>query len=304
MPNATVLAVASIILMVQPPNGRVPVLVAGLAVMLAVNLVLMRRAFAPLGRLTGLMRRIDPLQPGERLPEFGGSEEVVLLAEAFNEMLDRLESERRESGLRALAEREDERRTLAAELHDDIGQNLTAIALQLDRLADRVSDDHREEIAAVREAVSGTIEQTRGLARALRPEALDALGLVPALANLAQRLSHQTGVRIERDMRRDLPPLSPEAELVLYRIAQESLTNALRHAAAARVTLTLRSDGQRVDLRVADDGAGVETVNGSGGSGIRTMRERALSVGGRLIIGPAGPAGGTEVHFSMEADGA
>ena len=299
VPNATVLAVASVVLMVQPANGRVPVLVGGLLVMLGVNLALMRRAFAPLGRLTSLMRRIDPLRPGERLPVLGGSSEVTLLSQAFNDMLDRLESERRDSARRSLSEREAERREIAAELHDELGQTLTAIALQVDRLGDQVPDARRAELREVRDAVLGTVEETRRLARKLRPEALDALGLVPALTNLSHRLTHQTGIQIIRRIDRDLPPLDPEAALVLYRVAQESLTNAIRHARADCVEIDLHARDGAVVLSIGDNGVGIDSANGAG-TGIRAMRERALLVAGHLRIAPRANGRGTEVRLELE----
>ena len=129
IPNAIVLGTACVVLMVQPPNGRVPVLVAGLAVMLAVNVLLLRRAVTPLVRLTELMRRVDPLAPGKRIPPTGPPSEVTVLAEAFNAMLDRLEDERSASGRRALSEAEAERRRIAAELHDLVGHSLTVVLL-------------------------------------------------------------------------------------------------------------------------------------------------------------------------------
>src|SRR4051794_384874 len=135
VPNAAVLLGAGIVLMIQSANGRVVALAGGLAVLLTVNLVLMRRAFAPLAHLAGLMNVIDPLEPGRRLPALGPESEVTQLTEAFNRMLDRLETERRESGFRALVAEEAERRRVAAELHDEIGQRLTALLLQIDRLA-------------------------------------------------------------------------------------------------------------------------------------------------------------------------
>jgi HAMP domain-containing protein len=129
-----VLAAAALVLHLEPANGRIPAIGGGVAMMLVVNLVLMRRAVTPLERLTDLMRRVDPLRPGERIPAPRAESEVSVLSQTFNEMLDRLEAERREGLHRALSEREAERRRVADELHDQIGQNLTALALQLDRL--------------------------------------------------------------------------------------------------------------------------------------------------------------------------
>ena len=110
VPNAAVLLGAWVVLTIQPANGRILVLAAGLVVLLTVNLILMRRAFAPLARLTALMDEIDPLQPGRRLPPLGPASEVTRLTDAFNRMLDRLETERRESAMRALAAEAAERR--------------------------------------------------------------------------------------------------------------------------------------------------------------------------------------------------
>src|ERR687892_2350304 len=95
VPNACVLVVACVVLIVEPANGRIVSLVGGLAIMLAVNLLLMRRAFAPLTRLMATMNRVDPLHPGERVPVVGPSSEVTVLAREFNAMLDRIETERR-----------------------------------------------------------------------------------------------------------------------------------------------------------------------------------------------------------------
>ncbi|MFP5363487.1 MAG: histidine kinase [Thermoleophilia bacterium] len=302
VPNATVLAVACVVLIVEPANGRVPALVGGLTMMLGVNLLLMRRAVTPLTRLTALMRRVDPLHPGERIPLLGPSSEVTVLVEAFNDMLDRLEAERRDSGLRALNEREVERRRLADELHDQIGQTLTAIALHVGRLLDRAPPELRGDTVAVRDAILATIDDVRALARQLRPEALDALGLVPALTTLVDRLAQQTGIRFERNLDRDLPPLGADAELVVYRVAQEAMTNAIRHAGAARIAVSLQGADGAVALEVRDDGCGIDAAAGGDGSGLRTMRERALTVGGKLTIG-AGDARGTCVRLAVKAAG-
>ena len=302
IPNATVLAVACVVLMVQPANGRVPALVGGLLVMLAVNFALITRAVRPLVRLTALMQAVDPLIPGERIPIPRQRSEVAVLAEAFNEMLDRLERERRDSGLRALSERERERRRIAAELHDQIGQTMTAIALQLDRICAHAPNGLHEECRDARDALLAGVEDVRRLARDLRPEVLDALGLVPALTSLAERMSRQTGIPIERELQRELPELGDDAQLVVYRVAQEALTNAVRHAQAGHIALRLRARDGSVVLSIGDDGTGVGGAKGSAGGGIRTMRERALSIGADLRI-ESRPASGTVVRLELPVDG-
>ena len=294
VPNATALCAACVILIVEPANGRIVALGGGLLTILAVNLVLMRRAFVPLTRLTSVMRRVDPLQPGRRIELPGPDSEVTVLARSFNDMLDRLEAERRESGRRALSAQEAERRRLAADLHDDIGQSLTALVLQLTRVAENADASARADAVDARDTVLRLVEEIRALARRLRPEALDALGLVAALTSLTERLSAQTGLPIDRSLDRDLPPLSPEAELVLYRVAQESLTNVIRHAAATRASIALRGDAEGVVLTVSDDGVGF-AVGEVDRSGIRSIQERALLVGGQVQIGPRPDGPGSQV---------
>lgn len=299
IPNAAILATASVVRMVWPANGSIPSLAGGLAVMVTVNAVVLRRATTPLTRLTTLMGRIDPMRPGERVPMPPHQSEIRLLAEAFNDMLDRLETERREAGMRALNEREGERRRIAAELHDQIGQTLTALGLQADRVALLTSDEGlRHEVHDLRDGVLASVEDVRRLARELRPEALDTLGLVPALTNLSERMTRRTGIEIHRRLDRGLPPLDPDTEMVIYRIAQESLTNAVRHAQPRTIELILRRNGEDLELGIRDDGIGIsaETLRESG---IRGMRERALSIGAELRIGRRESGNGTEVMLEV-----
>jgi len=302
VPNAAVLVGACIVLLVEPANGRLFVLVAGLTALLVINLLLMRRAFAPLSKLTALMAHVDPLRPGSRLELPGPESEVTLLGKSFNEMLERLESERRDSVRRALAAQEEERRRLAAELHDEIGQSLTALALQLDRLAEQSPRGTRASATSARDAALQIVDDVRALARQLRPEALDELGLIPALTNLIESLSARTGLAIDRFLDRDLPPLAPDAELVIYRVAQESLTNVIRHAHAVRAEVTLTKAPGAVVLTVCDDGRGIEPEP-AGQGGLRFMRERAISVGADLQIAARGSGGGTEVRLRLSSDG-
>lgn len=292
IPNAAVLLAACFVLMVEPANGRVVALAGGLTVMLVINVVLMRHAFAPLTRLTNLMEAIDPLHPGRRIPPLGPQSEVTTLARAVNEMLDRVEAERRDSARRASADQETERRHMAAELHDEIGQNLSALILQLDRLAKRIPDACREEVEQAATTARRSLEEVRGLARRLRPEVLDELGLVPAVGNLCDRMSQQTGLPIVHHLPSRLSDLGDDAELVIYRVVQESLTNVVRHAHAKRADVRLVEGDGHVELSIRDDGVGCRDVAlNPDGSGMRSMRERAVLVGGQFEVEPVAPAG-------------
>ena len=294
--NAALLVVATLLLALTPDtiHARIAIvegldLAVALVVMLAANLLLLRPTLRPIDRLVERMRRIDLLQPGQRIPESGGVE-VAELTHAFNEMLDRLETERRESGQRALRAQEAERRRIASGLHDEVGQVLTGVLLRLD-------DDETKQ--AVRQA----LEEVRRIARELRPEMLEQLGLVSALTELSRRFADSSGVRVDRHFATDLPPLSDDAELAVYRVAQESLTNIARHANASRVEIALQPGAESVVLRVADDGRGIPNPDASahnGHSGLRGMRERALLVGGALAI-KRGHDGGVEVRFEVPA---
>ena len=301
---AAVLGVAVAALVFAPISVSVPtalrevwVLLVGLALALAVYFALLRRALAPLERLTRLMRRIDPLAPGQRIETDGADRQVVALAEAFNEMLDRLEHERRESARRALAAQESERRRIARELHDEIGQTLTGLVLRSETIARRGPSELRGEIDELREAARRGADDVREIARRLRPEALDELGLQSALFALSDSLVRQTGIALERSLERDLG-LTAEEELVVYRVAQESLTNVVRHARASRVELVLRRGEGGVVLLVADDGIGIARSAWRDATGIRGMRERALLIGAELAVRPAVPHG-TEVRLRL-----
>lgn len=305
--NAVVLVTAALLLVFTPatvsPQVRVVevlVLAGGVMAALAVNLVLMRRAFGPLERLAQLMGRVDPLRPGRRVDAEGTPPEVAALSRAFNDMLERLEAERRESGRRALAAQEDERSRVARELHDEVGQTLTGVVLQLQTLGRQAPPELRDQVLALQESARGGVEQVRDVARGLRPEALEDFGLRPALVSLASGFAEHADLRVRRRLDAELPVLSREAELVIYRVAQESLTNVVRHAGAHEVELALERRDGAVVLRVRDDGRGVAPQSVRGGGGVRGMTERAMLVGGRLVIGPVAPHG-TEVRLEVPA---
>jgi two-component system sensor histidine kinase UhpB len=272
------------------------ILSIGLAAMLGVDLLLLRRAFGPLRRLAGVMGSVDPSQPGRRAEAFSkAGREVVTLAEALNSMLDRLEEERRESSRRALAAQEGELARIARELHDEVGQTLTAVALRAERAAGEASLQS-EALTEIAEIVLRSLDDVHRIGRELRPEALDDLGLVNALIALCSRIVRQGGMRLQRDLEWQLPALSPEVELVIYRVAQEALTNALRHAQGTQVALSLKHADERVVLVVSDDGSGLPEL--TDGSGLGGMRERAMLIGAELEI-RSGADHGTEVTLTV-----
>jgi two-component system sensor histidine kinase UhpB len=305
--NAAVLSLAFTGLVFAPVTVSVPphateliVLFVGLLVTLAINLVLLRHAFHPLDHLADTMRRHDPLSPGARVPVEGGPL-VSGLARSFNDMLDRLEFERRESARRALMSQEGERRRIARELHDEVGQTLTGVMLQVEGLAAAIPDDLRGQLDELRETARHGTEEVRRIARQLRPEALEDLGLQSALAALATAFGEQAHIRVRRHLEPPRLPLSEEQELVIYRVAQEAMTNVARHARASNVELRLERVHDEVILTVRDDGRGLPPAAQSSSHGIRGMRERAMLIGAGLAIAPA-PGHGTEVTLSIPID--
>jgi len=301
--NAGLLGLIAVLLLVSPVEISAPiartqavVVVAGLVITVVVNALLLRRAVAPLQRLTRRMDTVDLLQPGERLPV--SRNEVGHVVEAFNQMLDRLESERRRSGRRVLAAQEAERVGIARDLHDEVGQLLTGVLLHLDSTA-ATAPEHRHEIDQAKQAVRRALDEVRRISSQLRPEMLEELGLVSALTELSTTFGRVSNIRIERQFDPLLPALPPDTELAVYRIAQESLTNVARHAQASRVSIALeRGSLDSVVLRVVDDGRGFDAANPDEQGGLRSMRERALLVDGALAITPAS-TGGVEVRLEV-----
>jgi len=300
--NGMVFVVGTAALAISPATVSPRVLVSeavvltiGLSVILVLNSLLLRTSLAPLDRLIRLMESVDMRHPGQRLPE-AGSGAVSHLVRSFNAMLERLETERGRSNAMALAAKEAERHRIAQELHDEVGQGLTVVLLGLKRAVDRAPDEIAEELRLVQETARSSLDEVRDVARRLRPGVLEDLGLLSALSALATDLSTHSGVHVRRGFAPGLPGLTPETELVIYRVAQEALTNAARHANADTVELSLSKQGDGVALLVADNGRGLGSR--PEGAGIRGMRERALLVDGELNVGPR-IGGGTEVRLVL-----
>jgi two-component system, NarL family, sensor histidine kinase UhpB len=288
--NGIILGIAFALLVLTPITVSSPttrdqlvVLSAGLVVMLVANAALLRFSLTPLRRLADQMETVDVLDPGERL-ETGGTAEVATVIEAFNAALDRLADERRASTRRVLFAQEAERRRIAQELHDQIGQDLTAVVLELKRVQTRVTPEEAETLADAQELARESLEDLRRISHQLRPVALDDLGLSSAIAALCADITRRTGFQIDfAGADGALPAIDHDTELAIYRVAQESITNAVRHSGGTRVEVSLTADGGGLVLHVADDGSGFEPP--PRGGGIRGMRERALAIGGRLTVG-------------------
>ena len=305
--NISVLVAVAVLLAVTPVTISVPVrpielviIAVGLVVTTTANLLLVRRTLAPLRRLTELMKSVDPMEPGRRVtgidPRYA---DTAALAHAFNAMLDRIELERADSARRALTAQEQERLRIARELHDEVGQTLTAIALEAERAAEAGSGVDRDSWTRVAEWAHRSVEDLRRIARELRPEALDDLGLVNAFIALCNRVSAQAGIEIERRLTDRLPDHDPSIDLVVYRVAQEALTNVMRHSGASRAVVSLEVLEGRLRLRVADNGRGIiDGERGEAKTGLAGMRERAILVGGALTI-RSGPDEGTEVVLEV-----
>ena len=306
LPSAAVLAFAAVALIVLPVSvsrQTLPpemLLISGaLVVLLVANLLLVRHSLASVRDLVVLARGVDALEPGERL-ESPGPGEVDEVVRGFNRVLARLEAERADAAGRTLRAQEEERLRLAHELHDEVGQTFTAVLLQLGRASQTAPPELRPRLQAAQEAARAGIDEVGRIVHRLRPEALDDLGLPSALTALGAAVTRQTGVEVHRTIAPDVPALSPEAELVMYRVAQEALTNVARHSGAHDAWLSLDNGDGRVVLTVRDDGRGLpdEEARPGGAGGIRGMHERALLVHGALEVA-ALPEGGTRVRLEV-----
>ncbi|MGJ7902639.1 sensor histidine kinase [Lysobacter sp. 1R34A] len=225
------------------------------------------------------MNRSDPTEPDLSLDR---------IRDQYRSLLQRLEANERKFrrlGRSVWRVQEDERRRLARELHDGIGQNLTALKHRLVQLGEGLSDEQRARLQAAIALCADTLEDTRELSRLLRPPILDDLGLEPALRWLARSQSEASGMEIAIEIE-DLPALDGDLQTLLFRVAQEALHNAAKHAQARSVLLRLVARGGLLQLQVVDDGCGYDpdAVAASGGCGLGGMRERLRLYDGRLEI--------------------
>jgi two-component system sensor histidine kinase UhpB len=277
---------------------------------LLTNIFLLRISFRPLFGLLSTIRAISAGNTHARAPLSSSDTEINELAQSFNTMLNRLEEVRREQTALILQAQEDERRRIALELHDETGQNLTALLVHTELLhqrfqvlpqTTRAEDTHKyieEGLLQLTKLTQNTLENIRILAQQLRPSVLDDLGLLAAfrwlVADCAERLHIMVDLHVE-GIKDGVHTLPPDYETALFRIAQESLTNIARHAQTHNAILTLRQDTSQVYLQIQDRGCGCNPEQLRKGMGIFGMRERATLPGGTLTINTH-PGQGTTVR--------
>jgi two-component system, NarL family, sensor histidine kinase UhpB len=272
-------------------------LVLGFAIALTilVNLFMIQKRFEPLERLIEAMEKADLARSGVDLGGLvdGGSdtEEIERLEMAFRRMLERLDAERRRTSSATLQAMEEERARVARDLHDEVNQSLTGVLLHLEAAREHAPPELDRELAETKGMANQAMQELLTLARALRPTALDDLGLKAALAGHVDELERHTIIVASFEAEGDFSDLAPETQLVAYRVAQESLSNVVRHSEATHVRVRLRRNGNGVELTVSDDGHGFVVGDETEGLGIPGMRERALLVGGQLEIESQPPVG-------------
>lgn len=277
------------------------VVLAVLVAALAFQLVATLRRLAPLESLIEEMEKVDLNRPGPLLPDsidgVAETEEVARIELAFLRMMRRLEMERRRAGSAALRAQEEERARIARDLHDEVNQSLTGLLLRLEAVREAAPPELEPELAETRALANQAMRELLSLARQLRPTALDDLGLTAAIAGQVEQVGRSSLVA-ELTTEGDFSDLEDDVQLVVYRVAQEALNNAVRHSGASRIAVVLSRSGDGVELEVADDGDGFAFDQSESGLGIGGMRERALLIGAELTI-ESRPGHGTTVRLAV-----
>jgi two-component system sensor histidine kinase UhpB len=245
------------------------------------------------------MERADLSRPGANLqPDeaIAGPEEVERLHRAFRVMVERLDAERRRTSSAALAAQEEERARVARDLHDEVNQSLTGLLLRLEALRSNAPPELAGELDETKALANQAMQELLRLARQLRPTALDDLGLKAAVGGLVEDLDLREGMTAKLETEGPLTDLPADVQLVVYRVAQEALSNAAQHSNASKVAVRIASRPGFVDLAVDDDGIGFSFEQGGRGLGLGGMRERALLVDGYVEF-QSRPDSGTRIHL-------
>lgn len=249
------------------------------------------RALAPVRQLEDGLHRLTQGESDAALPPFA-LREFNQVASAINHLAEALRTSRqaqRQLSRQLIQVQEEERRTLARELHDEMGQTLTAISVTagyLERNAEKLEAGRIVECAQdLRRDVRTSGEQLRAMLQHLRPYGLDAQGVTSALRELVSSWQQrESGIRFSLEMPSDLPPLADEVGLALYRVIQEALTNVVRHSGAKHCRVNIVAERGTLCLEVVDDGCGLPATGPSRRGGLLGIEERLAMVGGSLVF--------------------
>jgi PAS domain S-box-containing protein len=250
--------------------------------------------------------RLFPVELTVSLFPWKGKELLQILVQDAGEKRQAEEAERLRKISEALLNfQEEERKRIARDLHDHLGQDLAAIKISLEMSKTALPDGERamrKEIDETVEMVDKAIGDVRSLSASLRPASLDGLGLVPCLRHELAYLASRGGLKIDLDTRRFAGRLPPEKEIIVYRIVQEAMTNILKHAQARKVRVALSRRGGLVRLAVSDDGRGFnsEKEKNAIGLGLLGMRERVAVAGGDFALASR-PGRGTRIVVTLPA---
>jgi signal transduction histidine kinase len=220
--------------------------------------------------------------------------------------VERKRAEKAEQELRRLSNQliqvqEEERKTISRELHDEVGQLLTGLRMELGTLSNMNPDDEfRERLESVKQLAEESLRSVRNLALLVRPTMLDDLGLEPALHWQAKEFSRRYGIPVSVDVAGRIDRLPEAFRLCLYRAIQEAMTNCGKHACAQRVTIVVRRDESQVTASVHDDGRGFNALTQTPGLGLIGMTERVRALNGRMIV-DSGSGGGTLIRVELPA---
>ena len=292
-----------------PTDRKMLAIIAlSLAGSLAINMALVAIALGPLRTLESTAERV---RQGDLRARVAASpladERVRRVGDAINLLLDELVADRarvRRLAAEVIRTGDDERARLARDLHDSTAQTLSAVVMQLSAtIRDVQPAEAAARLEVVRGAVVDALEEVRGLSHTAHPRVLDDLGLAAALRNLARETERRVEVPIAVDVPLLTMPLARPSASVLYRIAQEALTNAVRHGAPTSIEIRLHSDGRTATVEVTDDGDGFEPTEkrDSFGLGIFSMRERVALVDGVFDL-VSGPGMGTRVRATVPVE--
>jgi two-component system sensor histidine kinase UhpB len=301
---AAALATAFLVGLDAKDTGKV-LIVVGIAATLGLlaNLFLLRARFRPLEDLIEDMEKVDLSRPRANVPSSidgkGETAEVERIELAYLRMLRRLEAERRRASSAALRAQEEERTRVARDLHDEVNQALTGVLLRLEATRESAPPELAAELAETRALANQAMEELLSLARQLRPTALDDLGLKAAIAGQVEQIG-RGNLDASFSAEGDFSDLDDDVSLVVYRVAQEAISNAAQHSEASSIVVTLRRHGAGVELQVTDDGHGFSFAAAEEGLGIAGMHERALLVDGEVEI-HSRPGEGTTVWLRIDA---